>query len=227
MKEFSSDQWIVDEFNCITGSEQLLLFASDQQLPSIGTCEARVLMQKATGEVVEFNPKNGLAPGCTLWAFRSGRVRELAFDPKEWLWPREGMLKETNFFNYSCKRGYRIIIKDQCKQLGFDKWLEVSGYSFTQRREFFTKLWHCWIPRKVSSMVWLTIAEGLPIGEWRRCCLGQEGFCTLCDLRVLQTSEHGLFGCESVKEAWSNLRRIHSLAGRQPGSSNMGDCLIW
>lgn len=122
-------------------------------------------LRDSTGKILELNPKSGAEPSLCLWAFRDSIVKDLSFDPQEWSWPREGLLKATHFFDYSCKKGYRIILKSQNKQLGFDKWLEHRGYNFGQRREFFARLWHNWIPRKISGMVWLTIAEGLPIGE--------------------------------------------------------------
>lgn len=195
-----------------------------QRLPELGICEAIVIMRNVVGEVIDINPKDGQVPGLFMWAYGRGRVRELAFDPKEWYWPREGMLKKTNFFKYTCKRGYRIIMKKQFKQLGFDYWMELSGYSFKQKRDFFSKLWHSWIPRKILSMVWVTIADGLPIGEWRR-CVGLSSACSVCKQGVIQTSEHGLFGFEAVKAAWGNLQVIRSLAGRLPGIQNWEEAL--
>lgn len=74
-------------------------------------------------------------------------------------------------------------------------------------------------------MIWLTIADGLPIGAWRQRCIGQSGTCTLCNLQVLQTSEHALFACQSVTEAWSRLRHINTLAQRPPGLARWEDAL--
>lgn len=175
-----------DVYYSVGDSEQLQRVSFlPQPLPQAGFYEARFVMRKATGETVEFNPRNGQMPGLSMWTYRSGRLKELSFDPKKWYWPCEGCLQKVNFFGYSCKRGYRIILKKQFKQLGFDCWMGLSGYNFTQRRDFFSKLWHIWILRKVSSMVLLTIAEGLPIGEWRQRCIGLSGVCLLCRIGVI------------------------------------------
>jgi hypothetical protein len=154
--------------------------------------------------VIDYNPSK-VHHYDLLYAFGSRKVNKLGFDPLEWTWHKLGSMKARNFFLYSIKKGYRIIIQTQYKQLRFDRWIEVSGYSFQQRRLFFKRLWHHWMPRKISSMVWLVIAEGLPIGAWRM-WIGHSGLCTLCRSTKIQTWEHAFFGCPIVKEAWERLR---------------------
>ncbi len=52
-------------------------------------------------------------------------------------------------------------------------------------------MWHPWFPKKILTMMWLTMVEGLPIGAW---CMkiGQEGICNLCTKSTLETTQHGL-----------------------------------
>lgn len=91
----------------------------------------------------------------------------------------------------------------------------AQGYSPIQRKQFFNTLWHYWLPRKISGMLWLVVAEGLPVGDWRR-RIGQDGVCTLCQGGVMQTTAHALFDCPGVTIAWTLLRRIRSIAGAAP-----------
>jgi hypothetical protein len=131
-----------------------------------------------TGQVQDFNPVQADTLD-NLWVFGNGFVRDLGFDPKEWDWRKIGSLKVGNFFSYETKKGYSLIIQSQYRQLNFDMWLERLGYSIQQRRMFFRKLWHQWTPRKICSMIWLVIAEGIPIGSWRM-CIGYSRICPLC-----------------------------------------------
>lgn len=186
-----------------------------QTLTSTNLTEARIVEKSATGKVLGYNPET-VTEENILFPFASGRVRDLGFDPAEWVWKKMGAMKMEPFFAYTTKRGYRVIIQSQYRQLEFDRWLEAMGYSIQQRRDFFRKLWHHWTPRKISSIVWLTIADGLPLGAWR-VRIGHSGICPLCTSRVLQTNEHGLFSCPAVIIAWQRLRRIRSKAGLQPG----------
>lgn len=149
---------------------------------------------------MKINPQ-GLAIYSEFWLYEKGMVRDLHFDPKEWVWNRQGPMEETHFFDCKTKRGYRIILQDISVRLKFDQCLEGRGYSGQQRKDFFLTLWHPWLPRKVSMMVWLIIADGLPVGEWRR-KIGHSGLCNLCTEGVLQTSKHAFFECEAVRPVW-------------------------
>jgi hypothetical protein len=86
--------------------------------------------------VIGYNPPE-VHPLDLFYAFSCEKVKKLGFDPLEWNWRKFGSMKAGNFFSYSTNRGYRIIIQTQYKQLRFDHWMEVSGYSIQQRRLFF------------------------------------------------------------------------------------------
>lgn len=203
-----SGTWLVEAYRRLPSSDLLVKEEGPPSVLPFGqVTEARVAMKSASGKVVAFNPQEPVEPGFTIWAYREGAVTSLAFDPKEWRWRRQGMIKAGDFFEYSTKQGYWIIVKSQHRQMVFDKWMEDCGYSDQQRKSFFKKLWHPWLPRKISSMIWLTIAEGLPIGAWR-VRIGHTGICPLCPGRHMQTAEHGLYLCEAVNPAWEKLRSL-------------------
>jgi hypothetical protein len=69
-----------------------------------------------------------------------------------------GLIKSGHFFQYSIQWRYRIIIKRQGTQLlwidySLQQRMEHRGFSPQQRKSFFRKLWHQWLPQKVSRMV--------------------------------------------------------------------------
>lgn len=86
-----------------------------------------------------------------------------------------------------------------------------------------TCLWHQWMSRKISAMVWLTIAEGLSIGAWR-VRLQQDGLCKFC--RLLKTGEHALFSCVGASPAWDKLRLLRVKASL-PLALNTWDLVLY
>jgi hypothetical protein len=76
-------------------------------------------------------------------------------------------IKEGPFFNYTTKRGYKIINTRQGKTPRFSIEMSNWGYNAYQCKQFYKELWHAWIPRKISTMVWLTCQGGLLLAKWR------------------------------------------------------------
>lgn len=56
-------------------------------------------------------------------------------------------------------------------------------------------------------MIWLTIADGIPIGEWRR-RIGHTGLCNLCGKDEIQSSKHAFFDCDMVRPIWIKVREL-------------------
>lgn len=195
-----------------------------EALPIIPLTEARIVDMDNAGKVLGYNPEKYDADSI-LRPFGSGRIKDLRFDPKEWDWRPQGTMAPAIFFDYSTKRGYRIIVRDQHKPLRLDTWLAGADYSPQQRKQFFQRLWHSWIPRKVSGMVWLTIAGGLPLGSWR-IRMGHSGICPLCNNNQIQTPEHALYSCPLVTPAWERLRHLRAMAARQPSFNNWQSALL-
>jgi hypothetical protein len=59
------------------------------------------------------------------------------------------------------------------------------------------RLWHHWKPRKTSAMNWLTLAGGLPVGEWRQ-KIGDSCHCKLYNNATRDTMSHAMVTCPHV-----------------------------
>ena len=90
--------------------------------------------------------------------------------------------------------------------------LEEAGYNSKARAKFFNRIWHPYLPRKVSAMQWLILTEGLPVGAWRE-RLGLDNSCQLCPIPIKDTLQHSFLECPVVTRAWPLFRKTRSLAG--------------
>ncbi len=88
-------------------------------------------------------------------------------------------MKAIEFFNYSTKRGYKVGMQSVPTNLKLDEQLAQEGYNLKKTTKLYLSLWHPWLPRKVSAMLWLIIAEGLPV-EARRTNIGLPRECKVC-----------------------------------------------
>lgn len=93
--------------------------------------------------------------------------------------------------------------------------LETVGHNNKTRAKFFNRIWHPYLPRKVSAMQWLILTEGLPVGAWR-VRLGLDNTCQLCPFPVKDTLQHSFLECPEVARAWPLFRNTRSLAGLRP-----------
>ena len=133
-------------------SEQLH-FIDQQPVPMQQMREVRVL--KCVGNtraVMEYNPQTKLGPEQTLWLWGNDWLCNLEWDPREWQWRRLGILPDTSVMNYTTKRGYRIALKHNTQPMNLDVELEREGYNSKARAKFFNRIWHPYLPRKVSAM---------------------------------------------------------------------------
>jgi hypothetical protein len=94
-----------------------------------------------------------------------------------------------------------------------------SGYTEVQCRQIFGRVWHTWLPRKISSMQWLTMASGLPIGNWQAKA-GWEGHYKICGYAT-EDAEHGLMLCPILTQAWALFQQLHDT------SSHLINYLNW
>lgn len=106
-------------------------------------------------------------------------ISNLDWDPKDWQWRRIGILADTTVLNYTTKRGYRAAVQQNHHQMKLDAELETSGFNSKARAKFFNRIWHSYLPRKVSAFQWLILTEGLPVGAWRE-RIGLPSQCQLC-----------------------------------------------
>ena len=139
-------------------------------------------------------------------------VCNLDWDPKEWTWRRLGILLETTILNYTTKRGYRIALWQDNTTMRVDAEMEAEGYDSKTRARFFNRIWHPYLPRKVSAMQWLVLTEGLPVGAWRE-RIGLSNDCQLCPHPTNETLQHAFMDCPEVRKAWElfrNTRRVQN-----------------
>lgn len=163
--------------------------------------------------ILEFNPVEIMETEHSLWIWGEDWIQNLEWDPKEWSWRRVGILPETSILNYSTKRGYRVALRQNNHQMKVDAEMEAAGFNSKARAKFFNRIWHPYLPRKVSAMQWLILTEGLPVGAWRE-RIGLPSHCQLCPTQSRETLQHAFQECSEIRRAWDlyrNLRRSASL----------------
>lgn len=161
--------------------------------------------------VIEFNPSTTTETH-SLWLWGNEWLKQLAWDPKDWQWRRIGILPETNILNYSTKRGYRTALKQNNHQMPLDAEMEAAGFNSKSRAKKFNRIWHPYLPRKVSAMQWLILTEGLPVGAWRE-RIGMPNQCQLCPSHSRETLQHAFLECLEIRRTWALFRAIRQAAG--------------
>lgn len=164
---------------------------------------------------MDFNPKELDDPELTLWLWGGDWISNLEWDPKEWQWRRIGVLADTTVLNYCTKRGYRVALKQNNHRMKVDIELEEAGYPSKDRAKFFNRIWHPYLPRKVSALQWLILTEGLPMGAWRE-RLGLPNNCQLCPEQSRKTLQHAFQECPEIRQAWECFRKTREVAGLLP-----------
>ena len=134
---------------------------------------------------------------------------------REWHWRRIGVLPDTSVLNYTTKRGYKIALKQNTQPMTLDADLEREGFNSKARARFFNRIWHPYLPRKVSAMQWLVLTEGLPVGAWRE-KIGLPSCCKLCSNPIRETPQHALKGCPHLSKAWDLFKNTRIAAGLPP-----------
>jgi exonuclease III len=193
-------------------SEQLTLLGSKQRPPP-ETKEVRIIRTLGSkNAILDFNPVDDTPEGQSLWLWGKSAVIDLQWDPKDWSWRRIGILPDTSVLNYTTKRGYRVALRQDNNQMQVDAEMEAAGVNSKTRAKFFNRIWHPYLPRKVSAMQWLILNEGLPVGAWRE-KVGLDGSCQVCTSRDRETLQHSFLECCEVRQAWTCFRRTRQAAG--------------
>jgi hypothetical protein len=148
----------------------------------------------------------------TLWIWGNDWLTNLEWDPKDWLWRRIGILAETPVLNYTTKRGYHVAMRQNNHRMKVDEELEAAGYNSKTRAKFFNRIWHPYLPRKVSAMQWLILNEGLPVGAWRE-KIGLPDNCQLCPNHTRETLQHAFLECPEIARIWELFRSLRRKAG--------------
>lgn len=166
--------------------------------------------------IIDFNPKEDAEDEeLTLWMWGHDWISNLDWDPKDWQWRRIGILPETSVLNYTTKRGYRVALQQNNHQMKLDAELEASGFTNKARAKFFNRIWHPYLPRKVSAMQWLILTEGLPVGAWHE-RIGLPNRCQLCPVPIKETLEHAFKDCPELSRIWELYRSLRRKADLPP-----------
>lgn len=103
--------------------------------------------------MLDYNPShNDTTTEQTLWLGGNNWITKLQWDPKDWSWRRIGPLLDTSILNYTTKIGYRVALRQDNNQMPVDAELEAAGFNSKARAKNFNKIWHPYIPRKVSAL---------------------------------------------------------------------------
>ena len=200
-------------------TEQLALVETQQRVP-IEAREVRVVRTLGPrNTILDFNPTEETPDEQKLWLWGNAWLEDLEWDPKDWNWRRLGILPETSVLNYSTKRGYRVAMRQDNQQAPLDAELEAIGFDSKSRAKFWNRIWHPYLPRKISAMQWLILTDGLPVGEWRE-KLGMDGACQLCIRHAQETLPHAFLNCEEVAQAWDLFRKTRARSGLHPAYLN-------
>jgi len=213
LKSTSAERTSVDVYNTKDGSLQLHKVGEKELTPpGVDITAARVFF-RTSDQSLGFNPPYPLPEGCEVTLHKPHRVQDLLWDPGEWIWTPEVGRPNISFLNYQTKLGYRIVIKAKTKPSKYDTQLSAKGFSEQERKQIYDRLWHPWLPKKVSMFMWMLHNAGLPLGSWLN-QMDIEEECKLCYLAPLETTRHAFIDCEEVREAWvhfNNLRAVHNL----------------
>ena len=192
-------------------SEALTFIEQNQRIPA-GSQEVRVVRTFGPKNcVLDYNPTDETTPKQILWVWGNEWINNFEWDPKKWTWRRLGVLPITSVLNCSTKRGYKVAMRQENHQMQVDTELELSGFNSKERAKFFNKIWHPYLPRKVSAMQWLILTEGLPVGAWRE-RLGFSGIYQICDLQERETLQHAFKDCQEVNKVWENFQNTKRAA---------------
>ncbi len=74
----------------------------------------RVVYQDKLGKIFKtYKDRVDYPKDANFWLFRFGFIKELPWDPNEWTWNDFPFLGAAPFFNYTSKRGYKILLACQ------------------------------------------------------------------------------------------------------------------
>ncbi len=113
---------------------------------------------------------------------------------------------DSPFFGYSAKRSYQNARKpsQSANICSFIQRLNLQNSTVTQ---VIAKIWHDTQPRKVGTLIWLTLNRGLLVGTWLQ-CMGILRTCKVCTKEAPESPQHCLFECPLAKQAWEAFYHI-------------------
>jgi hypothetical protein len=142
----------------------------------------------------------------TYWIFESGIIKNLPWDPREWHWKEVHPLGDAPFFGYTDKRGYRNV-KSSSRSLGIITFIDNLNLKNSSTSQVVARIWHNSRPRKVGTLIWLTLNQGLPTGTWLQ-VMGISPTCTTCSSGAPESPQHCLLDCPPAQHAWGAFKRV-------------------
>lgn len=109
-----------------------------------------------------------------------------------------------------------MALRQDNHRMPLDAELEAAGINGKTRAKSFNRIWHPYLPRKVSAIQWLILSEGLPVGVWRE-KIGLPSTCQFCQNQTKETLNHTFLECTSVNHAWTLFQNTRRVAGLSSG----------
>jgi hypothetical protein len=69
------------------------------------------------------------------------------------------------------------------------------------------RIWHNSRPRKVGTLIWITLNQGLPMGTWLQ-HMGILPHCKVYERNAEESPQHYLLECHRALEAWGAFKRV-------------------
>ncbi len=142
----------------------------------------------------------------TFWIFETGFIQDLPWDPGEWHWKATPHLGDAPFFGYTTKRGY-INARKHASQPRMVSFIQGLSLKNTTTQQAIARIWHNSRPKKVGTLIWLTLNQGLPMGSWLQ-IMGILPNCKVCNSGVEETPQQCLLDCPMAQKAWKAFKRI-------------------
>ncbi len=164
-------------------------------LSTKGYRPVRILSQDKHGstlKVARDAPILGKNP-LTFWIFETGFIQELPWDPGEWHWQATPPLGDSPFFEYTAKKGYKNA-QTSTHTPAMNTFIQELNLSNSTTTQVTAKIWHNSRPKKVGTLIWITLNQGLPVGTWLQ-RMGIPPHCKVCDCNMEESPQHCLLEC--------------------------------
>jgi hypothetical protein len=162
------DKVLALEFRRVSTSGQLQ--ATSHQIHTLfhlNLSSVRVLSQERHGASLKIarDPPSANQKNTAFWIFESGFIENLPWDPGEWHWKETYPLGDAPFFGYTAKRGYKNA-KGPSHSPGIITFINDFSLKNSTTSQVVASIWHNARPRKVGTLIWLTLNQGLSTRTW-------------------------------------------------------------
>jgi hypothetical protein len=207
--ELTHDKALVIKFKKTTPNGCIQAIALQAlTISMVNYCLVIVLSQEKPGTTLKVT-REPPAPGKNpfmYWIFETCFIQDLPWDPGEWHWWSNPPLGNSLFFGYTTNKGYTNIRKTThtSNMQAFFQGLNLRN---TTNSQMIAKLWHNAGPRKVGTLIGLTLNKRLLVGTWLE-LMGISPQCKVCDSNSEESLQHCLLECPMGQCAWKAFKRI-------------------